>query len=119
MDLKIKSQKIIMEIKSRKCSHQLNRKTVCATCGSKIVLGGQKYEYFNINSLYLSLIQKFINANFDLSSSNNPLSICTTCRLTLREYEKNICKRPLPCMPNYEEMQLIPESDTDKDQLCN
>jgi hypothetical protein len=66
----------------------------------------QKIGYFKINDKFEQLIKKLINENFDLLNPNYPVSICTTCRHTLVEFEKGSHKRPLPKMPKYEVIHL-------------
>ena len=89
------------------CNHEENRKKVCAPCGNKIVLGQKKIWFFKINSTIEKLIQQLLkNEKFNLNDSKYPLSICNTCRNILYEHAKNICVRPLPTMPKYENIIL-------------
>lgn len=100
-------------------NHEDNRKKVCVLCGRKIVLNKQKIDYFSVKK-YEDLVKKFGNKSFESFNSKFPLSLCTTCRVTLKEHEKNITKRPLPIMPNYEDIQLRKEtrSSNSNDQFC-
>ena len=51
------------------------------------------------------MIEKYIES-FSVTIPKFPLIVCTTWRLTLKEHEKGDKKRPLPNMPDYENMQL-------------
>lgn len=100
------------------CDHEENRLKVCGPCGKKIIFGSKKLSSFKINNEGENLIQKHVNESFKLKDSKYPLSWCHTCRVTVKEHENGITKRPLIKMPNYEEMQL--QKDTRKDKgPCN
>ena len=101
-----------------KCSHEQNREKVCAPCGKNISFGKNTKERFGINETYESLIKKYLNEDFTLNDSKFPVSICTTCRLTLCDQEKQIFKRPLQIMPRYKEMTL-PASTRANENFCN
>lgn len=88
------------------CTHQENRRKVCAPCGQKIVCGQKRLEFFLISNKVAKLIKQFLSLNYDMADSRYPLSICNTCRLTLCAHEKGDLKRPLPTMPNYDQMIL-------------
>lgn len=92
-----------------KCDYEENRFKVCAPCRRKIIFGNKKSNYFRISERYEKLIKMHINANFNSFDIKFPRSICCTCRLTLCDYEKNDFKRPLPTMPNYEDISLPKE----------
>lgn len=102
-----------------KCSHDDNRQKVCGPCGIKIPYGKTaKKRKFLINSRTLKLIQKFIDVNYSLSDGRYPLSICRTCYLTLDDAEKNIFKRPVQVMPDYQSITL-PRDTRSSDDSCN
>lgn len=99
-----------------RCSHEENRYKVCATCGQKIVVGRKKLKDFHVSSKISGLIKKHVNDNFCLTSPQYPASTCTTCSLTLYEWEKDIKKRPALTMPNYEDITL-PRKTTALDKV--
>ncbi|CAH1107748.1 unnamed protein product [Psylliodes chrysocephalus] len=101
-----------------KCPHDENRKKVCAPCGKKITCGTKKLEYFLINERHLNLVKKFVNPDYNLCDSKFPVSICDTCRRTLNDYDKNNSTRPLPKMPNYEDL-LLPKATRTTQDTCN
>lgn len=70
-------------------------------------------KYFKLGADQILIIKKYINNNFDSSNEKYPLAICYTCKLTLTELKnkgENIVKRPLPCMPNYEDVVLTKQT---------
>ena len=85
-----------------RCSHEENRAKVCAPCGSKIIVGKQKLNYFYAGVKYEGLIKKFLDKKYNLADERYPVSICGTCRLILNEHESGNVKRTLPKMPKYE-----------------
>lgn len=89
---------------NNKCTHDDNRKKVCAPCGKKIVLSYKSSVVINDN--LEKLIQKFLWSHFNQNDKRYPLAICGSCRLTLREYDKEIYNRQLPSMPNYTDIIL-------------
>ena len=91
---------------SHKCSHEENRRKVCAPCGQKIYFGNIKQEKFFINTKSENLIRKYINKNFNIAEEKFPTSICRTCYLTLLDHEKGGFKRSLQTMPNYKDLKL-------------
>lgn len=101
-----------------KCSHDENRKKVCAPCGKKITCGKKKLEYFLISERHLNLIKKYSNPDYNLCNSNFPVSICDSCRRTLNSYDNNDTTRPLPKMPNYEDV-LLPKATRSTQDTCN
>lgn len=103
---------------NRKCSHEENRKKVCAPCGEKISCGNTKLEKFEISSEIASLIKKYVCSDFDMINPKFPLSICVSCRLTLQEKNKQNTKRPMPIMPNYLDISLA-ESGRSPVETCN
>jgi hypothetical protein len=106
------------ETSNRKCDHDDNRKKVCAACGRKISFGKKNPSKFLVNDRVQKLLQIFSNKDFTISSANFPLSICSSCRNALTEREKNDFKRPLPKMPNFEEILLSKETRASNSQ-CN
>ncbi|GLV33197.1 hypothetical protein CBL_03853, partial [Carabus blaptoides fortunei] len=90
-----------------KCDHEEHRLKVCAPCGKKIVFGNRQRSEFSITENLAGLLKKHINDQFDASNSKFPISICSTCRKTIMEREKGNAKRPLPTMPNYEDMKMV------------
>lgn len=104
---------------NKKCSHENNRCKVCAACGRKIVLGTRKIGNFAINENLALLLQKYSNSKFDLSNSKFPLSICLTCKQALVEREKNVSRRTLPVMPNFEDIELPAITRSRDDNDCN
>ena len=94
-----------------KCDHEENRMKVCAPCGKKIVFQNKPCEHFLLSEKHVTLIKNPINNQFDVSHKKFPKSTCITCRLTIGELEKHgISKRPLPSMPNYEDIKLAKET---------
>lgn len=89
-----------------KCSHDDNRRKVCAPCGRKITFGKTKPEKLLIKTKVESLIKKFMCEDFNIANEKYPLGICWTCYVTLLDFEKNIFNRQLPTMPNYNDMVL-------------
>ena len=87
-------------------SHEENRLKVCAPCGKKIILNGKKINFFQITSTREARIQNYVNSNYSKVGSKFPLSICNSCRIIFIEYEKDNRRRPVPIMPNYNDMQL-------------
>lgn len=105
--------------KDKKCNHENNRFKVCAGCGKKIVVGKKKIEYFAINCNLEQLLKKHLNPKFDISSPKFPLSICISCKLAVLEHEKEILKRKLPVMPNFDDIQLPAATRSHNDSDCN
>lgn len=101
-----------------KCSHDENRKKICAPCGRKIVFGKVKPENFVINNKIANLINKYSSTDFDLSNEKYPLSICRSCYLTLLDFEKEIYNRQIQIMPDYKNIVLPKETRSTKD-TCN
>ena len=101
-----------------KCSHEENRKKVCAPCGKKIVFGKKNPNEFLINANSENLIKKFINSDFNINNSKFPLSICKTCHVTMLDYEKGVYKRPIQDFPNYVDLVLSKETRSMKN-TCN
>ncbi|KAJ8683890.1 hypothetical protein QAD02_019682 [Eretmocerus hayati] len=99
-----------------KCSHEENRAKVCGPCGKKIVLGKMRAAT-RISGAHETLIRKLISDDFNLLDSKFPLSICTTCRLTIIEHSQNRTSRPLPQMPNYQDMIFL--ATRSNDGTCN
>ena len=99
------------------CTHDQNRKKVCAPCGRKIILHGKKLELFEITKDVESKIQKYIDLNYRTVDSEYPLSICGTCRKTLLELEKGITNRPTPILPNYRDISLV-KTTRNSSQIC-
>lgn len=92
------------------CNHSENRQKVCAPCGEKISIGKKTLNYFGITKNCEKLIQKLCNKNFKLDDPRFPVSICTTCRITLQEHEKGKFARPIQQIPNYESILLPAET---------
>ena len=101
-----------------KCTHEENRSKVCAACGKKISLGTKKIDYFRINEQHIELIKLYLCENFDITKSKFPLSICDTCRRSLNDRKKNVSKRPLPVMPNYQDI-ILPKNTRAHQDICN
>ena len=100
------------------CDHERNRQKVCAPCGKKIIFGKKKSEN-RINEKSESLIKKFLNKDFSVQNEVFPTGICSTCRVTLQEYEKNTTKRTLPSMPNYSDIKLRKQTrSVNKNEFC-
>ena len=90
-----------------KCDHEENRMKICAPCGRKIVFQNKPSNHFLLNENHAALVKKYISDQFDVSNEKFPKSICISCRLTINELEKHgSSKRPLPTMPNYEDIKL-------------
>lgn len=102
--------------KSSKCTHEENRKKVCAPCGKKIVI--HRKSSFLINEDLEKLLKKFLLPDFHHTNEKYPLAICGSCRLTLQEYDKKIYKRQLPGMPNYTDIILRPNTRFLKTYEC-
>lgn len=96
-----------------RCTHEENRVKVCAVCGQKMVFGTNFRSKFAISTNLCTLIKKHVNEGFDLLNDKFPTSICSSCRFTITEHEKNNKKRPLPNMPNYEDINV------GKETICN
>lgn len=94
---------------SAKCSHEENRSKICGPCGSKLSLRKKKISNFRLTENHVKLINKFLKTKYNLNDSRFPTSICTTCRLALSERAKKNCSRPLPVLPNYEDI-ILPKS---------
>ena len=92
--------------KKRSCNHEENRCKVCGPCGRKICLGTKNIVFYEISESCEKLIQSFISDKFSLAEPKYHKSICTTCRITITEHERQVFRRPLPKMPQYEIMQL-------------
>lgn len=87
--------------------HENNRLKVCGPCGEKIIVKcKQKLEWYKISERHEGLIKRFLNKDFSLSDNKYPISICSSCRLTLDEYANENFTRVLPSMPNYEDILL-------------
>lgn len=112
-------ENIISTHSNKQCDHEENRFKLCAPCGNKISFGGRRKSQFSITQKLADLIKKFINAQFDASNSRFPTSICVTCRHTITEWEKGDMQRPLPRMPNYEDIKLTKETRTRTTFDCN
>lgn len=109
---------IKLTIPTDRCTHEENRKKVCASCGTKISFGNKTFEHFRITKKNENLIKTLLNPDFNLNDSKFPLSICVTCCITLSEHEKENFKRPLPTMPNYADMHL-PKATRFHGDTCN
>ena len=94
---------------STKCSHEENRSKICGPCGKKLVIGKKNISNFRLTENREKLIKKLLKKKYDLNDSRFPTSICTTCRLTLSERERNNNRRPLQAMQNYEDI-ILPKS---------
>ena len=66
-----------------KCSHNENRKKICALCGRKINLGEKTLDNFRITEYFEKLIKEFIKKNFNLLNEKYPISVYTKCHFTL------------------------------------
>lgn len=86
--------------------HEKNRLKVCAPCGGKIIFGKQKSAFLVTKKLE-NLIKKHLNSEYNKSDSKFPSGICGTCRTTLNEREREIVKRDLPNMPNYNRLHFV------------
>lgn len=93
----------------RASTHQENRLKVCGPCGKKICLGQKKYSNFRLTETHEDLIKKLISDTYNLKDERFPLSICALCRIVLVQHGNKNCKRPLPKMPNYENI-LLPKA---------
>ncbi|KAJ8677777.1 hypothetical protein QAD02_013564 [Eretmocerus hayati] len=90
----------------RKCNHEENRRKKCASCGRRINFRKYASEY-QITERFEKLIKSHINKDFGMDQPKFPLSICTSCCLSLLSREKNHSERPLPVMPNYLDILLL------------
>jgi hypothetical protein len=61
-----------------KCTHEENRRKVCATCGRKIIFGKSSVSKFLITENINNLIKLHISAKFNKSDCKLPVSICNT-----------------------------------------
>lgn len=100
-----------------KCSHDENRRKVCAPCGRKISFGKIPPEKFLVNENTEKLIRKFLFEDFDKDNDKFPMSICRSCYLALLDAEKGVSGRSLPVMPNYKDIVLLKETRTKV--ICN
>ena len=68
--------------------------------GEKCVLPAEKSFWSKkerkLNSRYFLLVKEFINTNYSMVDERFLIVLCTTCRLTLCDYEIKIFKRPKP-----------------------
>ena len=99
------------------CTHEENRRKVCAPCGRKIKFVNKRLS-FQINDHQENLIKEKLCPQFDKSNSKYPRSICATCRTILCEHANGETKRQLPKMPNYGDLTL-PEETTNISKNCN
>lgn len=61
-----------------------------------------------------------MNENYSNLDDRFPVGICNTCRITLNEHEKEISIRPIPIMPNYENLVLRKETRQNNNNTdCN
>ncbi|KAL7307829.1 hypothetical protein TKK_0000149 [Trichogramma kaykai] len=81
-----------------KLDHEENRFKVCAPCGIKISFGTRKISEFSITKNLNALIKQYINGPFDVSNSRFSTSICTSCRLTITEHQKDNLKQGILCL---------------------
>ena len=93
-----------------KCTHEDNRKKVCACCGSKIVFGRKTINSFKITTKIKELIREFLDTNFSDLDSRYPLSICTRCRISLRKKKNGTLKRKMPKMPEFDKILVSKET---------
>jgi hypothetical protein len=94
-------------VQRRQCSHEENKRKVCALCGQKVGTGASdKLKKFEINPEIGTLIKLHVNSEFNVQDPKFPLSACGTCRLTLNEERRIGTRRPMPVMPNYRVLVL-------------
>lgn len=101
-----------------KCSHDDNRRKVCAPCGRKIVFGQNAPSRYFIDDAIEALIVEFVNEDYDINNEKFPTGICRTCCQTLKEAKKKIFQRPMPKMPLYQEI-ILPKNTRSRQDICN
>ncbi|KAJ8685865.1 hypothetical protein QAD02_021658 [Eretmocerus hayati] len=103
---------------SHECSRDENRIRVCAPYGKKIVSGDKSSNHSLISDKHGELIEEFVKEDFNLMNPKTTLSICASCRVALQERCKNILKRLLQVMPNYDEI-VLPKKTKSSDDTCD
>lgn len=101
-----------------KCSHDDNRRKVCAPCGKKIIFGQNRPSRYFIDDDIEKLIVKHVYKAYDINNDKFPIGICRTCCQTLKEANNKIFKRPMPQMPLYEEI-ILPKNTRSRQDICN
>lgn len=101
-----------------KCSHEENRRKVCAPCGKKIAFGKTSITKFLVNEKTEKLIKEFVSVTYDIRDDKFPIGLCRTCYLTLLDAHKGIFERPMPKMPAEYRNIVLPKY-TRENETCN
>ena len=103
---------------TEKCSHEDNRRKVCAPCGKKIIFGKYPPARYLLNDRKIELIKKYINPNFNRLDLRFPIGMYGGCYLALTDKEKGVNLRSIPNMPNYEDI-ILPKQTRERGDVCN
>ena len=89
--------------------HSFNREKIYTGCGRKIVFR-KKVSFNKLSENIVGLLKRVSNSDFDPLDSRYPIGICISCKNALLEWSKGDLKRPLPHMPNYQDIVLVKET---------